>query len=89
MATNTNKKTQNATTEAEKVREYKIMGKAVESKEKAKTELLRAKKKGFRGVTLCVNGNKFAVLYGTYLTEKAAQACMEYVKQEGFEVEVK
>ena len=63
--------TQEVNTEAKKPETYKIVGKGYEDKAEANKAIREAHKKGFRNTGLCVKGNEFVLLFGTYNNTEA------------------
>ncbi len=76
--------TQEVNTEAKKPETYKIVGKGYEDKAEANKAIREAHKKGFRNTGLCVKGNEFVLLFGTYNTSQSAKANLDAIKGTGF-----
>lgn len=76
--------TQEVNTEAKKLEAYKIVGKGYEDKTEANKAIREAHKKGFRNTGLCVRGNEFVLLFGTYDTMQIAKVNLDAIKSAGF-----
>lgn len=76
--------TQEVNTETKKQEEYKVVGKGYKDKAEANKAIREAHKKGFRNTGLCVRGNEFVLLFGTYDTAQTARANLEAIKGAGF-----
>lgn len=81
---NTAETTQEVDTEPKKPEEYKVVGKGYEDKTEANKAIREAHKKGFRNTGLCVRGNKFVLLFGTYDSAQTARANLEAIKEAKF-----
>lgn len=68
--------------------EYKVIGEKFKKKENANEKLQEIAKKGFKSAGLMVQGDEFAVLYGTYATEKTAKANVAAITDAGFKAEI-
>lgn len=77
---NTAETTQEVDTEPKK----KVVGKGYEDKTEANKAIREAHKKGFRNTGLCVRGNKFVLLFGTYDSVQTARANLEAIKEAKF-----
>ena len=76
--------TQEVNIEAKKPEAYKVVGKGYEDKTGANKAIREAHKKGFRNTGLCVRGNEFVLLFGTYDTAQSARANLDAIKKAGF-----
>lgn len=76
--------TQEVNTETKKPEEYKVVGKGYKDKAEANKAIREAHKKGFRNTGLCVRGNEFVLLFGTYDTAQNARANLDAIKGAGF-----
>ena len=76
--------TQETKTEVKKAETYKIIGKGYKDKIEANKAIREAHKKGFRNTGLCVRGNEFVLLFGTYDTTQTARANLDAIKEAGF-----
>lgn len=81
---NTTETTQEVNTEAKKPETYKVVGKAYKDKAEANKAIREVHKKGFKNTGLCVEGNEFVLLFGTYDTEQIAKANLDAIKKAGF-----
>lgn len=72
--------TQEVNTETKKSEEYKVIGKGYKDKAEANKAIREAHKKGFRNTGLCVRGNEFVLLFGTYDSAQTARANLEAIK---------
>lgn len=68
----------------EKAETYKAIGKGYKDKIEANKAIREAHKKGFRNTGLCVRGNEFVLLFGTYDTTQTARANLDAIKKAGF-----
>lgn len=76
--------TQEVNTETKKSEEYKVIGKGYKDKAEANKAIREAHKKGFRNTGLCVRGNEFVLLFGTYDSAQTARTNLEAIKGAGF-----
>ena len=76
--------TQEVNTETKKPEEYKVVGKGYKDKAEANKAIRETHKKGFRNTGLCVRGNEFVLLFGTYDTAQNARANLDAIKGAGF-----
>ena len=68
--------------------EYRVVGEKFKNKQEAYAELKKVFKKGFHKAGFIIQGNEFAILFGTYATEKIAKANVVAVQKAGFKAEV-
>lgn len=87
-AENNTQATQEAQNKTKKAQGYKVIGKHFKSKEEANNAIREVFKKGFKSTGLCVRGNEFVILFGSYDTEAAAKANLDAIKKAGFTAEI-
>ena len=71
-----------------KAQGYKVIGEHFKGKNEANNAIREAHKKGFKTAGLCVRGNEFVMLFGSYDTETVAKANLAALKTAGFKAEV-